>query len=91
MFSELDDQLKNGILTTNTLDVYYDQKDQWGLPYLNKKQYDAYVADLVNFMVYIAEPVQMERRNLGVYVLIFLFFFAVLAYMLKKEYWKDVH
>lgn len=58
---------------------------------MSSGEYDAYVADLVNFMVYIAEPVQTERRNLGLYVLIFLFFFAILAYMLKKEYWKDVH
>ena len=54
-------------------------------------EYDGYVADLVNFMVYLAEPVQAERRSLGWYVLIFLFFFAILAYMLKKEYWKDIH
>lgn len=58
---------------------------------LNKEQYDAYVADLVNFMVYMGEPVQMERRNLGVWVLLFLAVFTVIAYLLKKEYWKDIH
>lgn len=58
---------------------------------MSTEEYDLFVADLVNFMVYIAEPVQAERRTLGMYVLIFLFFFAILTYFLKKEYWKDVH
>lgn len=58
---------------------------------LNKEEYDAYVADLVNFMVYMGEPVQMERKSLGVWVLLFLFVFTVIAYLLKKEYWKDIH
>ena len=58
---------------------------------LNQEQYDAYVADLVNFMVYMAEPVQLERKSLGIKVIIFLFIFAIIAYFLKKEYWKDVH
>jgi ubiquinol-cytochrome c reductase cytochrome c1 subunit len=40
---------------------------------------------------YIGEPVQMERKALGVKVIIFLLFFFVVAIMLKKEYWKDVH
>lgn len=58
---------------------------------MTEKEYDAFVADLVNFMVYLAEPVQNERRALGVKVLIFLSIFFVFAYLLKKEYWKDVH
>ena len=58
---------------------------------MSPEEYDAFVADLVNFLVYMGEPVQLERKSLGVYVLVFLFFFAILAYMLKKEYWKDVH
>lgn len=58
---------------------------------LNNEAYDVYVLDLVNFMVYMAEPVQTERKQLGVWVLLFLFGFTVIAYLLKKEYWKDVH
>lgn len=58
---------------------------------MNVEEYDAFVADLVNFMVYMAEPVQLERKSLGIKVLIFLFIFAVIAYLLKKEYWKDIH
>ncbi|MDQ1362412.1 MAG: Ubiquinol-cytochrome reductase, cytochrome subunit [Pseudomonadota bacterium] len=58
---------------------------------MKPEEYDAYVADLVNFMVYMGEPMQMERKSLGVWVLLFLFVFTVIAYLLKKEYWKDVH
>jgi ubiquinol-cytochrome c reductase cytochrome c1 subunit len=58
---------------------------------MTAEEFDAFVTDLVNFMVYLAEPVQNERRSLGIKVLIFLAVFFVLAYLLKKEYWKDVH
>lgn len=58
---------------------------------MSVEEYDAYVGDLVNFMVYMGEPMQLERKSLGIKVLIFLFIFAIVAYMLKKEYWKDVH
>jgi ubiquinol-cytochrome c reductase cytochrome c1 subunit len=58
---------------------------------MTAEEFDVFVTDLVNFMVYLAEPVQNERRSLGIKVLIFLVIFFVLAYMLKKEYWKDVH
>ena len=58
---------------------------------MNDEEYDAFVTDLVNFMVYLAEPVQAERRDLGWKVLLFLAIFFVFAYLLKKEYWKDVH
>jgi len=54
-------------------------------------EYDAAVGDLVNFLVYMGEPVQLKRQELGIKVLIFLAFFFVLAYLLKKEYWKDIH
>ena len=54
-------------------------------------EYDAMVRDLTNFMVWASEPMKLERQRLGVYVMIFLAIFFVLAYMLKKEYWKDVH
>ena len=58
---------------------------------LSVEEYDAFVADMVNFMVYMGEPVQLERKSLGIKVLIFLFILAILAYLLKKEYWKDIH
>lgn len=58
---------------------------------LSEKEFDQLVNDLVNFLVYVGEPVQQERKSLGRYVLLFLMVFAVIAYMLKREYWKDVH
>ena len=58
---------------------------------MTDEEYDAFVADLVNFMVYIAEPVQAERRDMGWKVLVYLAIFFVFAYLLKKEYWRDVH
>jgi ubiquinol-cytochrome c reductase cytochrome c1 subunit len=58
---------------------------------MTEEEYDAFVSDLVNFMTYLSEPVQNERRSLGWKVLAFLVVFFVFAYLLKKEYWKDVH
>jgi ubiquinol-cytochrome c reductase cytochrome c1 subunit len=57
---------------------------------LSPEEYDAFVRDTVNFLDYIAEPVQLKRQSLGFRVVAFLTFFTLLAYLLKKEYWKDV-
>lgn len=54
-------------------------------------EYDKTVADLVAYLVYMGEPAQQTRMRLGVYVLLFLGFFFVVAYYLKKEFWKDIH
>lgn len=54
-------------------------------------QYDAMVGDLVNYLVWMGEPAQVQRKQLGVIVLIFLSVFFVVAYYLKKEFWKDIH
>jgi ubiquinol-cytochrome c reductase cytochrome c1 subunit len=58
---------------------------------MTDKEFDRMVNDLVNFLVYVGEPVQLERQQMGKYVLFFLLMFISLAYLLKKEYWKDVH
>ncbi|MEC4748209.1 cytochrome c1 [Methylomicrobium sp. Wu6] len=58
---------------------------------LSEKEFDDLVNDLVNFLVYVGEPMQLDRISRGKYVLIFLFMFLGIAYLLKKEYWKDVH
>jgi ubiquinol-cytochrome c reductase cytochrome c1 subunit len=54
-------------------------------------EYDRMVGDLVNFLVYVGEPSRQFRVELGIYVLIFLVVLLVFAYLLKKEFWKDVH
>ncbi|VAW52407.1 Ubiquinol-cytochrome C reductase, cytochrome C1 subunit [hydrothermal vent metagenome] len=58
---------------------------------LSRVEYDMFLGDLTNFMVYIAEPVQVERRSMGWKVLLFLVVLFFFAFALKKEYWKDVH
>ena len=55
-------------------------------------EYDNYAKDLTNFMAYMAEPAQVQRKQIGYIVLLFLLIVMLpLAYFLKKEYWKDVH
>jgi ubiquinol-cytochrome c reductase cytochrome c1 subunit len=58
---------------------------------LTAEEYDVVVRDLTNFLEYVGEPNKLERKNLGYWVLGFLFFFFIIAYFLKKEYWKDIH
>jgi ubiquinol-cytochrome c reductase cytochrome c1 subunit len=58
---------------------------------LKPEEYDQFVRDIVNFLDYAAEPVKAKRQSLGIYVTLFLLVFFVFAYLLKKEYWKDVH
>lgn len=54
-------------------------------------EYDETVADLVNYMSYMAEPARHDRKTIGIYALLFLGVMFIFAYLLKKEYWKDVH
>jgi len=58
--------------------------------HLSAKEYDGMVRDLTNFLAYAGEPMKLERRRLGLYVLLFLGVLFALAYALKKEYWKDI-
>lgn len=62
-----------------------------GMPgQLTAEEYDDVVRDIVNFLDYLSEPMQLERQAIGIRVIAFLLVFLVLAYMLKKEVWKDV-
>ncbi|ABV35414.1 cytochrome c1 [Shewanella sediminis HAW-EB3] len=58
---------------------------------LSAEEYDQVVRDITGFLVYSGDPVKLERESLGWWVMGFLFIFFVIAYLLKKEYWKDVH
>lgn len=58
---------------------------------LTPEQYDKAAYDLVNFLEYIAEPMQLDRQRIGIYVLLFLALLFVFAWLLNREYWKDVH
>jgi len=57
---------------------------------LDTVQYDIVVRDLVNFLVYVGEPVAGKRKSIGIVVLFILGVLFIFAYALKQEYWKDV-
>ena len=54
-------------------------------------EFDQAMTDLTAFLIYLAEPVQLKRQKIGVYTILFLIILTLLCYMLKKEYWRDVH
>jgi ubiquinol-cytochrome c reductase cytochrome c1 subunit len=58
---------------------------------LDRVEYDRYVADLVNYLAWMSEPAQTARRSWGIVTMFVLAIFFVLAWLLKREYWKDVH
>jgi ubiquinol-cytochrome c reductase cytochrome c1 subunit len=58
---------------------------------MSEQEYDTFVRDLTNFLEYTAEPNKLEREAMGYWVIGFLFIFLIFAYLLKVEYWKDVH
>ena len=55
------------------------------------EQFDQTVRDITTFLEYAGEPAALQRQSLGVWVILFLAFFTFLAWLLKKEYWRDVH
>jgi len=58
---------------------------------LNEEEFNTVVRDLVNFLDYAAEPIKLERQALGIKVLLFLLVLFMITYLLKKEYWRDIH
>lgn len=58
---------------------------------LKPAEFDSAIRDLVTFLAYIAEPVKLERQALGIWVILFLVVFTLIAYFMKKSYWEDVH
>ena len=55
---------------------------------MTEQEFDSALQDLVTFLVYVAEPVQLIRYRIGVFVLLFLLIFLVVAYRLKRSYWS---
>lgn len=55
------------------------------------EEFEGSVRDLVTFLEYLGEPAQVKRKNIGIWVLLFLVLFTMIAYLLKTEYWRDVH
>ncbi|ORU90965.1 MAG: cytochrome C [Cycloclasticus sp. symbiont of Poecilosclerida sp. N] len=58
---------------------------------MTEREYDQAMNDLVNFMTYMGEPAKMERQKLGWKVLLFILVMIGVFYLLKKDYWKDIH
>lgn len=58
---------------------------------VSAEQYDQAVRDITAFLEYAGEPAALQRTSVGVWVLLYLAFFTFIAYLLKHEYWKDVH
>lgn len=57
---------------------------------LNTVEYDQAVADIVTYLDWMAEPAGNLRKRLGVWVLLFIGVFFVLAWRLNAAYWKDI-
>ena len=79
--------------------VYAQHGDQAAIDHLevvtpglqSPEEYAVTVRHLVTFLEYLAEPAQLQRRSIGIWVMLFLLVFALFAYALKAEYWRDIH
>jgi ubiquinol-cytochrome c reductase cytochrome c1 subunit len=58
---------------------------------LTTEEYDHAILDLVNYLEYTGEPFRLESESIGKWVLIFILVLFVFVFMLKKEFWRDVH
>ncbi|HET7757409.1 MAG TPA: cytochrome c1, partial [Steroidobacteraceae bacterium] len=58
---------------------------------MSEAEFEGFVRDTVNFLDYVSEPTQLARRRFGVWVVLFLLVFTWLTWLVKREYWKDVH
>ena len=58
---------------------------------MSPEEFDAAMYDLVNFLAYTSEPIAADRQRIGTFVLLFIALFFVFAWLLNREYWKDVH
>jgi ubiquinol-cytochrome c reductase cytochrome c1 subunit len=68
------------------------ERFEYGAPgRMTPGQFDGFVRDTVNFLDYVGDPSQVQRRSIGIWVVLFLLVFTTFAWFLKKEYWKDVN
>ena len=74
-----------------TTEQVFDHFEQIAPGRMTAGEYDTFVRDTVNFLDYVSEPAQVVRRSTGVWVVLFLLVFTWLAWLMKREYWKDVH
>lgn len=58
---------------------------------LKKDEFDQAAYDIVNFLSYLGEPAALKREDMGKRVLLFILLFALCAYFLNREFWRDIH
>ncbi|NQZ49207.1 MAG: cytochrome c1 [Moritella sp.] len=78
----------NGVATGEILTSYLSPD---GNGELSAEEFDEAMLDLVNFLVYSAEPNQLERQEMGFWVIGFLLILLVFTWFLNREYWRDIH
>ncbi|GAA0353985.1 cytochrome c1 [Bowmanella denitrificans] len=84
------DQHEERMIDGEMQSVYVGIKSD-GTGMLSPDEYDAAVLDLVNYLVYLGEPSRLEAESIGRWVIVFILVLFVFVYLLKKEYWRDVH
>ena len=85
---DIKEQIKSGGL--NEFKAFALNKEIDEIYYTRPLTYTKRITDLVNFLTYVSEPSQLDRYKIGFWVILFLTIFAFIAYLLKKEYWKDI-
>lgn len=88
VYKNVEKRGEDGKVTTEQV---FDHFEQVAPGRLTAEEYDTFVRDLVNFLVYVGEPTQTARHAVGIWVVLFLLVFTWLAWLMKREYWKDVH
>lgn len=87
VFEEQTEELADGSMLTTQAFSHFEPVSSGSL---DAEDYDEFVRDTVNFLAFISEPIRSDRRKLGVWVLMYLIVFWIIAVMLKKQIWKDV-
>jgi ubiquinol-cytochrome c reductase cytochrome c1 subunit len=82
--------VKVAVFRTENKQQVFDHFVQVAPGSLSREEYLATVRDIVNFLDYVGEPAQVQRRSLGIKVVLFLLAFTALTYLLKREYWKNI-
>ena len=58
---------------------------------MNPKEFKASMKNLTNFLSYMSDPIEEERKYIGKFVVLYLIIFSILSYLLYREFKKDVH
>ncbi len=58
---------------------------------MSADEYDGFVADITNFLSYAAEPGKARMHSRGFWALLYVLLLIPLTYLIKREFWKDVH